>query len=428
MPFEPYTTRPRQSLVKKLTRLNQFVLSGAMVLSFLLIASVLWLMARERQAAAAELAGIQLANNIGAMLVFNDVAAAEHEINLLTSQRDMSQLVVWNQQGEEFVRARHMPNAAAHTAKDVYQPTTTLQRSYDLLQIQLYIPVVVHDKFEGVIFYQERLQQLLGWFLQGLAVLSVVMSAVFLLASRLLIRIQKHALHPLVELADVAEQVALQRDYGLRAKLYADDEIGRLTLRFNELLKRTQIWQSELNDKLSQEQQHGEALKELAQRDSLTGLANRHYFEQLIQQMVQHSVQTNSLSALVFIDLDNFKFVNDNFGHDAGDAVLIEIARRISGVIRSNDSLCRLGGDEFALLVPELNKVADVTQLCRRILQESQQPLLVQGHVMPVGLSIGIACCPLDASNAALLLQYADSAMYQAKRAGKNDFKFYSNA
>ena len=428
MPFEHYTARPRQSLVKKLTRLNLLVLCGAMLISFILIASVLWLTARERQAAAAELAGTQLANNIGAMLVFNDVAAAEHEINLLTSQRDMSQLVVWNQQGDEFVRAQHLLTADVHTAEAVYQQATTLQRRYDLLQIQLYIPVVVHDKIEGVIFYQERLHKLLSWFLQGLAVLSVVMTVVFLLASRLLIRIQKNALHPLVELADVAEQVALQRDYGLRAKQYADDEIGSLTLRFNELLKRTQIWQSELNDKLSLEQQQGEVLKELAQRDSLTGLANRHHFEQLIQQMVQHSVQNNSLSALVFIDLDNFKFVNDNFGHDAGDVVLIEISRRISGVIRSKDSLCRLGGDEFALLVPELNKIADVTQLCRRILQESQQPLVVQGHVMPVGLSIGIACCPTDATNAALLLQYADSAMYQAKRAGKNDFKLYSNA
>ena len=428
MPLKKSKVKPRQSLVKKLTRLNQFVLSGAMVLSFLLIASVLWLMARERQAAAAELAGTQLANNIGAMLVFNDVAAAEREINLLASQRDISQLVVWNQQGDDFVRASHLTTAASATAKVVYQPTTTLQRSYERLQIQLYIPVVVHNKFEGVIFYQESLHKLLRWFLQGLAVLSVVMTAVFLLASRLLIRIQKHALHPLVELADVAEKVALQRDYGLRAKLYADDEIGSLTLRFNELLKRTQIWQSELNAKLSQEQQQGEVLKELAQRDSLTGLANRHHFEQLIQQMVQHSVQTNSLAALVYIDLDNFKFVNDNFGHDAGDAVLIEIARRISSVIRGNDSLCRLGGDEFALLVPELNKVADVTHLCRRILQESQQPLLVKGHVMPVGLSIGIACCPNNATNAALLLQYADSAMYQAKRAGKNDFKLYSNA
>lgn len=104
-------------------------------------------------------------------------------------------------------------------------------------------------------------------------------------------------------------------------------------LRFNELLKRTQIWQSELNDKLSQEQQQGEVLKELAQRDRLTGLANRLHFEQLIQHMVQHSVQHNSLSALVFIDLDNFKFVNDNFGHDAGDAVLVEISRRLASVI-----------------------------------------------------------------------------------------------
>jgi diguanylate cyclase len=422
-----HSTKPRQSLVKKLTKLNLLVLCGAMLISLILIATVLWLSARERQAEAAELAASQLANNVAAMLVFNDQAAAERELSLVASQRDISQLTLWDSSGSVFANATPLTGDSA-LSEPSFKVVIAAQRDYNELHIQLYVPVVVQDKLEGVIFYQESLHQMLNWFLKGLALLSTIMLLIFLLASRLLIRIQKHALRPLVELAEVAEQVAVERNYGLRAAVRADDEIGRLTLRFNELLKRTEIWQSELSDKLNQQQQQGEALKELAHRDSLTGLANRLHFEQLIQQMVLQSVQKNHLSALVFIDLDNFKFVNDNFGHDAGDAVLIEVARRISGIIRINDNLCRLGGDEFALLLPQLNAVADATVLCERILVEVRQPLLVQDKIMPIGLSIGIALCPRHSSDAAQLLQYADSAMYEAKRAGKNDYKLYRDA
>lgn len=424
MPLEHYAVKPRQSLVKKLTRLNLMVLSGAMLLSFVLIAVAMWLTSRERQADGAELAAVQLANNVAAMMVFGDTDAAQTELDLVASQRDVSQLVIWTVDGDQFLRGTGLSHPDMSPV--AYQPVSSVQRSYNGLQVQLYIPVVINERIEGVLYYQERLHTLLSWFLQAVVVLLVVMSAVFLLASRLLVQIQKRALRPLLELAYIADKVAQTRDYGLRAKMHADDEIGGLTLRFNELLKRTQIWQSELNDKLSQEQQQGEVLKELAQRDRLTGLANRLYFEQLIQHMVQHSVQHNSLSALVFIDLDNFKFVNDNFGHDAGDAVLVEISRRVASVIRSKDHLCRLGGDEFALLVPDLSKVSDVTQLCQRILTETKKPLIVAEQVMPVGLSMGIALCPEHATHAADLLQHADSAMYKAKRAGKNDFTLYS--
>lgn len=423
MPLDKHAVKSRQSLVKKLTRLNLTVLSGAMVLSFVLIASAMWLTSRERQADGAELAAVQLANNVAAMMVFNDTEAALTELDLVATQRDISKLIIWTRDGGEFLRASGLSHP--DNTSIAFKPVASVQRAFDGLQVQLYIPVVINNKVEGVLFYQERLHTLLNWFLQAVVFLLLVMTAVFLLASRVLVKIQRRALHPLVELASIAEKVAQTRDYGLRATLYADDEIGGLTLRFNELLKRTQIWQSELNDKLNQEQQQGEALKELAQRDSLTGLANRLHFEQLIQQMVLNSLQTNSLCALVFIDLDNFKFVNDNFGHDAGDAVLIEVARRISEAIRSKDHLCRLGGDEFALLVPDLVKETDVSQLCQRILTESKTPLVVDGHVMPVGLSMGIALCPLHANTAAQLLQLADSAMYQAKRAGKNDFRIF---
>ena len=141
--------------------------------------------------------------------------------------------------------------------------------------------------------------------------------------------------------------------------------------------------------------------------------------------MVQYSVSNNSMSALLFIDVDNFKFVNDNYGHDAGDAVLVEVSNRIQAVIRADDTLCRLGGDEFALLLPRQVTPSLTEQVCIRLLKQISKPIRVKNAIMPVTLSIGVALCPEHSTDSATLLQLADEAMYQAKRAGKNGYQIY---
>lgn len=139
--------------------------------------------------------------------------------------------------------------------------------------------------------------------------------------------------------------------------------------------------------------------------------------------MVAQTVRDNALSALMFIDLDNFKQVNDRHGHEAGDEVLREVARRMQAVLRLSDRLCRLGGDEFALLLPNLPDEGGAEHLAGRLVAAVREPMLVHGELMPVGATIGLAFCPLDARDAAGLLNRADAAMYVAKRAGKNTFR-----
>jgi diguanylate cyclase (GGDEF)-like protein len=131
---------------------------------------------------------------------------------------------------------------------------------------------------------------------------------------------------------------------------------------------------------------------------------------------------------LMFIDLDNFKHVNDNHGHDAGDEVLRVVARRMSAVLRRGDLLCRLGGDEFALLLPELQHVAVAEQMAQRLISSVREPLVVGGVLMPVGATVGLAFFPTDAQDADGLLQAADAAMYAAKRAGKNCYRRVAHA
>lgn len=407
-----------QSLVRRLTRLNLTVLFSSMVMSFLLIGLMLWFTARERQGDAAELAGLQSATNLAAMLVFQDQIEAKRELELLASRRDLAALAIFDAKGQLFAHA-HLPKPLLFAA------STGVERSYHGLLISLQVPIREKQEIVGYLVLHERMQQLMQWFLQGLLLMSGCMAVLYLLCARVLVRIQQRALQPLVELSALAERVATERNFALRGRVYYPDELGSLTKRFNELLKRAEIWQSELTSQLQHANEQSEQLTQLALHDSLTGLGNRLAFHQALSQQVAQSVQQQQLLALVFIDLDNFKFVNDTYGHDAGDALLVLVSQRLSQVLRCDDFLCRLGGDEFAVLLPHQASLQACELVCQRLLAQIREPLIVHGQVMPVGASLGVALCPQHTTKADTLLQYADEAMYVAKRAGKNDYHVY---
>ena len=405
----------RPSLVRRLTRINLSVLFLSMVSSFILIALVLWLTARERQGEGAELSALQTASNVAAMLLFHDKTESVRELALLASRRDLIATSLYNINGELFASYK-APVPLLNTQK------TMLTRDYQHLVIRLQVPVYEKNELVGVLVVHEKLNKLRNWFIQGLLIMSAIMALLFLFSARILIKIQQKALKPLVQLTALAEQVASERNFSLRAQVQDMDEIGRLSQRFNELLKRIETWQSEMSHELEHAHQASEQLTQLALYDNLTGLPNRLYFRQLLAQMVAYSRQHHQLMALLFIDLDNFKFVNDNYGHEAGDALLILVGKRLNEVLRNEDKLCRLGGDEFALLLPGQQSVQATEHLAERLLNQIRQPLVINDVVMPVGMSIGIAFCPLNSHEPNELLNCADEAMYTAKRAGKNDY------
>ncbi len=169
-----------------------------------------------------------------------------------------------------------------------------------------------------------------------------------------------------------------------------------------------------------------EALKQLAHYDSLTGLPNRVLFADRFKQATAHSKRNNTQLAVCFLDLDNFKPINDEFGHDTGDALLIEVARRISTSLREEDSVSRQGGDEFILLLGGVNSYQECEQLIGRILQDLSDPYIIDGYPHSVSASCGITIYPRDNGDIDLLVRHADHAMYQAKLEGKNTFAFFN--
>lgn len=176
---------------------------------------------------------------------------------------------------------------------------------------------------------------------------------------------------------------------------------------------------------ITRERQTAEQLIYLAERDALTGLYNRRRLQDELTRLLAISERHHTCGALIFFDLDEFKYVNDTFGHRAGDTMLIRIASEVSSLIRRNEILSRLGGDEFALLMPDATE-KDAESLAERIIRAiSQIPFRFEGQNFRLTTSLGIALYPEHAANVEELIAHADAAMYQAKESGKNAWRKY---
>lgn len=166
----------------------------------------------------------------------------------------------------------------------------------------------------------------------------------------------------------------------------------------------------------------------LAHHDALTGLPNRSLFQDRLDHALANARRTPRTLAILFIDLDRFKKVNDTLGHPVGDDLLLEVSRRMSDTIRAADTLARVGGDEFVLLLEDDVTARQATTVARKLIDVLAQPLTIAGHTLVITASIGISLYPDDGDDADTLVRHADRAMYEAKQRGRNHFQFFTKA
>ncbi|MGB5338335.1 MAG: PAS domain S-box protein [Gammaproteobacteria bacterium] len=170
--------------------------------------------------------------------------------------------------------------------------------------------------------------------------------------------------------------------------------------------------------------QHQSNLDFLAHHDPLTGLPNRLMLDDRIEHAMQRCIRERTELAVLFLDLDDFKIVNDSYGHDVGDQLLQSLAKRLQTLLRQEDTIARLGGDEFLVLLESFKSINDVELVAQKIIHEVSQPIEICGHQVEVGASIGIAIGPTDGANVSALMKAADLAMYRAKEQGRNRYLF----
>ncbi len=171
---------------------------------------------------------------------------------------------------------------------------------------------------------------------------------------------------------------------------------------------------------------HARRVEHLAYHDGLTGLPNRSFLSKLLEDRVRQATRYGREFAVLFLDLDRFKEINDTLGHDAGDELLREVAERLEDTLRESDTVARMGGDEFVVLLPDVEAEEEVATVARKVLSAVRQPFELFGHKFTVTASIGVSLYPRHGQDEQALMKNADIAMYQAKDEGRNIFRFYS--
>ncbi|OQW89821.1 MAG: hypothetical protein BWK72_00805 [Rhodoferax ferrireducens] len=195
------------------------------------------------------------------------------------------------------------------------------------------------------------------------------------------------------------------------------DEIGQLARSFDQM-------QQQIRQQFTELQANRQELEHLARMDALTGLPNRRLFMERLDNALERAQRTHNPLAVMFIDMDHFKAINDRWGHDAGDAALQWVANQLLANTRKTDTVARLGGDEFVVLLDSPVAIDQLATIAQKLIDSMREPWFFEGHLCSIELSMGISLYPQDGDTVDALLSSADSAMYRVKSASRNDFGF----
>lgn len=393
-------------------------------------------------------------------LLFGDRQAAERTLAALSAEPSIAAAQLFAEDGALFASYLDGQLSDANVIAFPQQNKAWFNDHY----LHVFRPVVLDGERIGTVYLLGDLQILYAQLRQQLLMIVSVLLASYVIAFFLSTKLQDKVSRPILHLAKTAKVVSRDHNYALREQSQSRDELGLLINAFNEMLAQIQIRDEqleqhnlhleeqvvkrttelkELNQQLRRQAHQleelvaartaelckvNEQLRHLAYHDTLTGLPNRSLFNDRLTQAVLHAQRHGLLFALLFLDLDRFKFINDTLGHAVGDKLLQLVAERLRRQVRKEDTVARLGGDEFTILLGNLKCPENAEQAALKIIDCLQEVVRCHSHELHVTTSVGIAVYPKDGSDAGTLMQNADAAMYCAKQEGRNNFRYYNAA
>ncbi len=283
--------------------------------------------------------------------------------------------------------------------------------------------VLLDDLQAGVGAINRTIDGRLAWYalVVGLAGIAGLGIAVWLI-DRMLVT----ASRPLRQLIRLMKSASGEEKPNPPPSLRDEDEFGTLARGFDRMLKRIEDRERDLKRELTERRRTERRLARLAHYDMLTDLPNRYYFNGRLIDVLARARHAEQVVALLFIDLDNFKIVNDTLGHHAGDLLLKAVSARLRTCVRASDIVCRLGGDEFTVILGDIRTQEQAGRVAEKIVAGLSAPFRVLDLAVHVSCSVGISLYPKDGGDAAKLMKCGDMAMYHAKARGKNNFQFFT--
>lgn len=339
---------------------------------------------------------------VEAAVVFDDSAAAAEALALIASTEAVAEARVYTADGELLAQWQRPETGLLSRVE--------MLLADGLLEQPLTLPILHQGQEVGLMTVRGHGANMLRFLLSGLFGVLVCTALSAWSAVYLSRRLLSGITGPLQQLAEVAHAARSERAFDRRVPPAHIAELDSLGNDFNALLDELESWQSHL-------QNENQTLAHQASHDSLTNLPNRAYFETRLTRTLRSLNKITEKAAVLFLDSDRFKDINDTYGHAAGDAVLVAVATRIRAQLREGDVVARLGGDEFAILLSPLHRVEDAQRIADKIIDSMLETIQLPGQISVVtSLSIGIAVYPEHGATPGSLLCAADSAMYQAKR------------
>ncbi len=338
-------------------------------------------------------------------IVFDDAATAQEILFALHGSPNVRQAAIYLADGRLFAAYKRDPKMP-----DLPVPGRE-GFTYTPDGLDIVHPISKSGKELGTLAIRLDLQVLHDGMARALLAILLAAALVLMLAFVIMWWLQRIIIHPLSRLHSLMHAVSDEKDYSVRSNDSGQDEIGYLAAGFNHMLEKIDA--------------HDHKLRRIAHYDHVTALPNRHYFNQRLEDAISGAAREKEHVGVLFIDLDNFKVVNDTLGHNIGDMLLKTVSERISGTLRGSDCVCRIGGDEFAVILQELPGHKEAAVVAGKILNEMAKPVWLNDSEIYIGASIGISLYPDDAPDMNALLRCADVAMYYAKSRGKNNYQLF---
>ena len=303
--------------------------------------------------------------------------------------------------------------------------TKTNQELRRHLAERLYVQMdaIVENSHRLTLIAQDDISKTINRVTVGIVVLLFILAALMTIFA---LHLGAYISGSITQLTSAMKQVA-KGELDTRVEIKGTDEISKLSLDFNQMTKQL-MEMTTARDLLQHEADtRSKELNFLAHHDALTGLPNRLLFDTLLGQSLKHAKRNNEGVAVVFMDLDKFKNINDCLGHPIGDELLKTLAGRFKATLRNIDTVARIGGDEFILLIEEINQIKGAEVAIEKVISIFDEPFLLNGYEIMITASIGISLYPRDGEEPSVLIKNADAAMYHAKDEGRNSFKFYNH-
>jgi len=350
-----------------------------------------------------------LADSSVSALLFDDQQSAKDILFTLEQNPSIRYAQIYdrnNQLFAEFTRPGQIIDNIPH------DPSNTAffkgNNFYSLRQI------IKDNEFLGVILISANTDTLAVQKKKYILTAGILLLSSFLLACIFNWKLQQKLSAPIKDLINLVVYVAKYKRYHKRLDNKSADEVGDLILGVNAMLDTIQINESQLYER--------------ANYDELTKLPNRHLFMERLSQAIKNADRNKTEIAVLFLDLDRFKIINDSLGHSVGDQLLVQVTAKILPTVRLSDTVCRWGGDEFVLLLDNINQPENIQFVIEKIIKVLSSPNIIGNHSLHVSTSIGIACYPNDGRDAMSLLKHADISMYKAKAEGPGKFKYFNSS